>query len=125
MPRFVYTLLFITALLAIAIVHTFFFTPPNSVVIIALFVLGLQTMLSILLSTALFLIMHKGNKKINIPNKLFRKYFRRIFLISLALAGLTLLNIFNTLTAVTGILLATTFTVIYILTELRAKMPSL
>ena len=124
MPRFIYTLFLIFFGNFLVFFYLLFFVPPKNVVLILLFVGTFHLLASLLLSLSYFLLFYKRYKKFNMPNKIFRKIFRRFFIFLFWPLSLLALNIFDLFTTINVALASLFILVFYILLELRMRLPS-
>ena len=118
MPRFIYTLIFLLFLLFSASACIFFFVPPKNPFIILLFFGNIHLFSSILISLITFAVMK------NKANKMYRILFVRLFLLFIPAAGFLVLKAFKIATNVNVFLLILLASVLYILSEIKNRLPS-
>jgi len=124
MPRFIYTLFLILFGNLLFLLYLFLFVSPQKPLSILLFFGALHLFLSLLLSLIFFLISHKKYKKFNAPNKIFRKFFRRVFFGLFLLLAVKALLVFDIYTLVNAVLISLFVLVTYLLLELKMRLPS-
>ncbi|MBU1016683.1 MAG: hypothetical protein ABIJ36_00495 [Patescibacteria group bacterium] len=124
MPRFIYTLFLILFGNLLFLLYLFLFVPPQKPLSLLLFFGALHLFLSLLLSLIFFLISHKKYKKFNTSNKIFRKFFRRVFLGLFLLLAVKALLVFDIYTLVNAVLISLFVLVTYLLLELKMRLPS-
>lgn len=124
MPRFIYTLFLIVVGDLAILLYFFFFVAPKKFILILIFWGALHLFLSLSISLIAFLFFYyKNKKKTNLLNRIFRKFFRRIFILLLIPLGILALKVFEIYVFLNTLLLIIFVLVTYILTELKSRLP--
>ena len=101
MPRFLYSVIFVTLLLWGTIIYMIFNIPPASIILICLFLVLMFFGFSTLVSFPIYFTFVKKTKHNPEYRTLYRKSFRWGLLIGFGLACLLFLKVFNLINLVT------------------------
>ena len=124
MPKFVYTLFLLFFGNVLFFLYILLFVPPQKPLAILLFFGSLHLLLSLFASLALFLANYKKYKKFNMPNIIFRRMFRRIFIFIALFIGIKVMKTFSVHSLLNTSVFCLFIVVVYLLTELRNRLPS-